>query len=100
MELNKVILGVWYETKIWHIVKKKYSANISDNDYYALCNSGLWIDNTTNNNSYLFPGGDRIDDALKLFNFNHICKRCLKIKPEATETIKTYIIYHKLGIKI
>ena len=93
MELNKVILGVWCRTQKWHIVND----NTIIDQYFPICGQDLYI---SYKDSYLFPDGKNIKNALKSFNFNHICKRCLKIKPEATETIKTYIIYHKLGIKI
>ncbi len=90
----KLKFGIWYGTATWHLVKKRdmtsYSLTV------ASCNNNIWIDNYPSN-QYTLPDGLKIKDAVKYFNLDHICKNC--IKKVNIEDVKTYIIYHKLGIK-
>ena len=93
----KLKFGIWYHTKMWHIVEiKKVSIYNLNPNIVAICNNNIWIDNCPSN-QYTLPDGLKIKDAVKYFNLNHICKNCIKIVN--IEDVKTYLIYHKLGIK-
>lgn len=87
----KLIFGVWYESRKWHIVKP----NSEKTDMVAICNN-KWIDYFPGND-YTLPNGRDLRHALTYFDFNHICKHCMK--KVDIEKVKTYIIYYKLGIK-
>ncbi len=91
---SKLKFGIWHPTKTWHIVKPD---NIK-RDMITIC-SNKWIDNFPGT-EYILPNGTCLSketSSTAYFNLDHICKNCLK--KVDIEDVKTYIIYHKLGIK-
>jgi len=97
MKNTKLKFGVWYGDQTWHIVKKIPNKKIKLKfDTVAICNNNIWIDYYPSKD-YTLPNGKDLEHALTYFDLNHICKSCIKIV--SIEKIKTYIIYHKLGIK-
>jgi len=89
----KLIFGIWHKTKMWHIVKPGNAKM----DMITIC-SGKWIDNFPGKN-YTLPNGKDLGEtqATTYFNLDHICKKCIHMVD--IEDVKTYIIYHKFGIK-
>ncbi len=93
---SKLKFGIWYGTQTWHIVKiKTIPQSRSNLNTVTICND-RWLDHYPSKD-YTLPDGLQIKDALKYFDLNHICKKCIKMVD--IEDVKTYIIYHKLGIK-
>ena len=92
--LKYLKFGIWHKTKTWHVVKPDNKKE----KMVTICNS-KWIDNFPGRN-YTLPNGVCLGEtqAITYFNLDHICKNCIKMA--GIEDVKTYIIYHKLGIKI
>ncbi len=88
---SKLKFGIWYPTKTWHIVKPDNKKR----NMITICSS-KWIDHYPSKD-YTLLDGLQIKDALKYFDLDHICKKCIKMVD--IEDVKTYLIYHKLGIK-
>ena len=90
----KLKFGIWHPTKTWHIVQIVKNNQYNLENYYSVCSSNLWISYGT---TFIYPNVLKNCEADEDFNFDHICKKCIKVVD--IEDVKTYIIYHKLGIK-
>ena len=86
---SKLKFGIDTEFEKWHIVSSK------DKIYISICTKQIWIDDLISTNDFLHPDGNQIEQYP--FDLDHICKKCIKVV--GIEDVKTYIIYHKLGIK-